>query len=72
MGTISTLGAITSHAYIATGVFPDRVAFPCLAAALLGPHIVITDAILGKSVVSCPSTHEALILCNALTVQVNC
>ena len=28
MATFPTLGAITSHAYLATGVFPDRVAFP--------------------------------------------
>ena len=31
-----TLGRIISHAYLAAGVFPDQIAFPCLVAALLG------------------------------------
>ena len=69
MATFPTLGAITSHAYLATGVFPDRVAFPCLAAALLGHDIVISDIILEESFVSCLSTHEASILRNALSLK---
>ena len=51
MATFPTLGAMTSHAYLATKVFPDRVAFLCFAAGLLGPDIVISDIILKESFV---------------------
>ena len=54
-----TLGTIISHAYLVGGVLPDRVAFPCLAAALLGPQIDIDPKILEEAFVSCLSTHEA-------------
>ena len=57
-----TLGTVMSHAYLVGGVLPDRVAFPCLAAALLGPQIDIDPKILEEAFVSCLSTHEANIL----------
>ncbi len=53
MTTFSTLGAITSHCYLVSGVFPDRIAFPCLAATLLGPS---SDQLLQNY---CLSAHEA-------------
>ena len=67
MTTFPILGAIISHAYLVAGVFPDRVAFPCLAAALLGPHTVISDTVLKESFVSCLSAHEASILREAVS-----
>ena len=66
MATFKTVGAVISHAYLVSGVFPDRVAFPCLAAALLGPNIVISDALLRESFISSLSVHEASIVRNAM------
>ena len=66
MATFKTVGAVISHAYLVSGVFPDRVAFPCLAAALLGPNIVISDALLRDSFISSLSVHEASIVRNAM------
>ena len=43
MATYSVLGGIISHAYLVAGVFPDKVAFPCLVAALLGPECTVPD-----------------------------
>ena len=57
-----TLGTIISHAYLVGSVLPDRVAFPCLVAALLGPQVDIDPEILEEAFVSCLSTHEADIL----------
>ena len=52
MQAFPILGAIISHAYLAVGIFPDCIAFPCLAAALLGPNITISDSILQECFIS--------------------
>ncbi len=44
--TFSILGGIISHAYLVAGVFPDKVAFPCLVAVLLGSKFAVPDSIL--------------------------
>ena len=62
MQAFPILGAIISHAYLAVGIFPDCIAFPCLAAALLGPNITISDSILQECFISSLSTHEASVL----------
>ena len=54
-----TLSTVISHTYLVGGLLPDRVAFPCLAAALL---IDIDPKILEEAFDSCFSTHEADIL----------
>ena len=46
MSSFTILEAIMSHAYLTIGVFPDRLAFPCLAAGLLFPTITFPDCIL--------------------------
>ncbi len=56
---MTTLGAITSHCYLVSGVFPDRIAFPCLAAALLGPSAILSDQLLQNYFLCCLSAHEA-------------
>ena len=61
------LGAVISHGYLAVGVFPDRIAFPCLAAALLGPTTTISDPILEESFINSSSAHEASVLRNAFS-----
>lgn len=65
MATFATLGSVISHSYLVSGVFPDRVAFPCLEAALLGPSTVISNALLRESFVCCLSAHEASVVRNA-------
>lgn len=67
MTTFPILGAIISHAYLVAGVFPDRVAFLCLAAALLGPHTVLSDTLLKDSFVSCLSAHEVSVFRDAIS-----
>ena len=63
--TFSIFGSIISHAYLVAGTFPDRIAFPVLAAALLGPSTVIPDPVLEESYVHSLSAHEAAILRDA-------
>ena len=62
-----TFGTVISHAYLVGGVLPDRIAFPCLAAALLGPEIDIGPKILEEAFVSCLSSHEADVLRAAIS-----
>ena len=45
MQSFPVLGVVISHVYLAVGVFPDHISFPCLMAALLGPTTVISDSI---------------------------
>lgn len=46
MSSFRILGALWSHAFIISGILPDRLAFPCMALALLGPSVHIPDAVL--------------------------
>ena len=65
MQSFPVLGAVISHAYLAVGVFPDRIAFPCLAAALLGPTTMISDSVMQECFISSLSAHESAMLQNA-------
>ena len=65
MRSFTVLGAVISHAYLAVGVFPDRIAFPCLASALLGPTTKISDSIMQECFISSLSAHETAMLWNA-------
>ena len=38
MSIFQILGTIISHAYLVAGFLPERLAFPCWAASLLGPE----------------------------------
>lgn len=69
MPVYSVLGGIISFAYLVAGVFPDKIAFPCLVAALLGPKITVPDSILQESFVNSLSIHEASIVKKALNVR---
>ena len=59
MDTFSALGTVFSHCYLVSGVFPDRVAFPCLAVAFLGQSTQLSDPLLENYFLSCLSAHEA-------------
>ena len=65
METFPLLSAIISHACLVARAFPDRIAFPCLAAALLRNNTVVPDTLLQECFVSSLSAHEASILRDA-------
>ena len=54
--------------YITSGFLPIRIAFPCLAAILLGP-VQIPDKILTESFVDSLSVHDAGVFRSALTTE---
>ena len=56
------VGTTLSHAYIIAGILPVRVAFPCLAIALLGPATVISNTLVYSSFLSSLSAHDASIV----------
>ena len=57
MQSFPVLGVVISHVYLAVGVFPDCIVFPCLAAALLGPTTMISDSIMQEYFISSLSAH---------------
>lgn len=66
MDAFSVLGCVYSHCYLVSGMFPDRIVFPCLAVALLGPNTTIPESLLEKYFLSSLSAHEAAALCDAM------
>ena len=56
------IGRVFSHAYLISGVFPDRIAFPCLAAVFLGPGVTIPDTVLHTCFLSSLCTHDASVM----------
>lgn len=60
------IGTIFSHAYLISGILPDRIAFPCIAAIFLGPTIALSDNCLHHSFVASLNIHEASLLNDAL------
>ena len=71
MTVFYTLGTIISHAYLVGSILPDRIAFPCLAAALLSPQVDIDPVILEEAFAECLSTHEANVLRVAIRYKGN-
>ena len=67
MQAFPVLGAVMSHAYLAAGVFPDCIGFPCLAAALLGYYVKIPDSVMRECFLCSLSTYETSVFHNALS-----
>lgn len=65
--TFSVLGTVLSHGFMVSGFLPIRIAFPSLAAVLLGTDVVIPDAILIESLVDYIACHESELLRKAVT-----
>ena len=65
MGLFPFLGRILSHGYLVSGFLPVHVAFPVLAAVLLGPTICIKDSVLTESFIDHLSCYDASILKDA-------
>ena len=56
------LGTILSQGFMVSGFLPVRIAFPVVAASLLGPSVQIPDEILVESLVDYLTTYESSIL----------
>lgn len=59
---MSILGAIISHAYIATGILPIRIAFPTLACCLLGANTEISSEVLIQTFIDSLSLYDASVI----------
>ncbi len=66
---LRTIGRVLSHGYLATGVLPVRIAFPCLAYMLKGLNISIPKDILLSTLVDSISSYECVILKQALSCE---
>ena len=64
------LATILSHGFLVTGMLPVRIAFPCLAAVVLGPMVTIPDSTFIASLADYVSPYEGSILKRAFSVTV--
>ena len=64
------LGTILSHGFLVTGMLPVRIAFPCLAAVVLGPMVSIPDSTYITSLADYVSPYECSILKRAFSITV--
>ena len=69
MAKFKLLGTILVHGFMVCGFLTVRIAFPVIAAVLLGPDVIIPDNILMESFIDYLTCHESEVLCNAV-VQV--
>lgn len=67
MSNLHILGAIISQGFMVCGFLPIRIAFPVLAAILLGPEVNVPDCILIESFVDFLSMHEGNLLRDAIS-----
>ncbi len=58
------IGLIISHAYLVSGMLPDRVAFPCLATVLLDQHV--PDSVLLDSYIKSLCDYDMKVVQKAL------
>ena len=65
------LGTILSHGFMSCGFLPVRIAFPVIAAVLLGPDIQIADNILIESFCDFLASYESSKLQEAVTLSRN-
>ena len=59
------MGAIISHAYLASGILPIRIALPCISAILLPPGGQLPQNVLVETFIDCLSCHDASIFKDA-------
>ena len=64
------LGTILSHGFLVTGMLPVRIAFPCLAAVVLGPMVSIPDSTFIASLADYVSPYECSILKRAFSITI--
>lgn len=68
MSTFATLGRILSHGYMVEGFLPVRIAFPTLAAMLLGQGVTVSDEVLIHSFADSLHSVEASLIKGSLAV----
>ena len=61
-----TLGTILSRGFMVCGYLPVRIAFPVLAAAICGPGVQSSDAILLESFVDYLTIHKSSVIPNSI------
>ena len=66
MAKFKLVGTILVHGFMVCGFLPIRLAFPVVAAVLLGPDVVIPDNILMESFIDYLACHESEVLHNAV------
>ena len=59
------MGTVVSHAYLACGILPIRIAFPCLSAILLPPGGQLPQNVMVEAFVDCLNHHDASIFNDA-------
>ena len=67
LSNLTLLGTVLSHGYMVCGYLPIRIAFPVIAAILLGPEAKINCTILLDSLIDYVSLYEASILWEAVS-----
>lgn len=70
IGIFRVLGTILSHGFLATGMLPVRIAFPVIAAVVLGPLVDIPDSTYISSLADNVSLYEGTLLKRAFGVPV--
>ena len=66
MAKFKLIGTILVHGFMVCGFLPVRIAFPVIAAVLLGPDVKIPDTILIESFVDFLSSHDGSLLHDAV------
>ena len=66
MTVLRLLGTILSHGFMVCGFLPIRLAFPIVAAALLGPETEFPDSMIIDSFIDYLSTYESSLISQAL------
>ena len=59
------MGTVISHAYLACGILPIRIAFPCISAILLPPGGQLPQNVMVEAFVDCLNHHDASIFNDA-------
>ena len=66
LSSLPVLGRILSHGYLCTGFLPTQIAFPTLAAMVLGPRVDIECSVLVRSFLDYVSDVDRTVLRTAV------
>ena len=68
LSVFPVLGTILSHGFLSSGFLPVRIAFPVLAAVILGPAVSVPTHMVIESFADYLSTYESSVVGNALSL----
>ena len=66
--SLTVIGTILSHMYLAVGFIPVRIAFPTLACIFLHPNVSIPDEFMVEAFIDSLSAHERECMCSAVKI----